>query len=92
VLVQIFALGAFGVAAPRVLEGDTRTFSLGYAAAQGALTLFYGIDLNSATGFAIVYWFVAFAPVTAIGFALFAASPKRPSESLTDLSHPSGEE
>jgi len=59
---------------------------------QGALTLFYGVDLNSATGFAIVYWFVAFAPVTAIGFALFAASPKRPKEGLTDLAHTAGEE
>jgi hypothetical protein len=50
---------------------------------QASLTIFYGVDVNSATGLAIVYWFVAFAPVTAIGFALFAAGPRR--QRLSDL-------
>jgi uncharacterized protein (TIRG00374 family) len=59
---------------------------------QVALTLFYGVDVNSATGLAIVYWFVAFVPVTAIGFALFAAGPKGPREGLTDLAQPVTEE
>jgi uncharacterized protein (TIRG00374 family) len=51
---------------------------------QVALTLFYGIDVDAATGLAIVYWFVAFTPVTLIGFWLFAAGPGR-RESLADL-------
>ena len=59
---------------------------------QVALTLFYLVDVNSATGFAIVYWFVAFAPVTAIGFALFAAGPRHGRKGLADLAHPAAEE
>ncbi len=58
---------------------------------QVSLTLFYGVDLNSATGLAIVYWFVAFAPVTAIGFALFAAGPRR-GRGLSDLAPRATEE
>jgi uncharacterized protein (TIRG00374 family) len=52
---------------------------------QVALTLFYGIDVDAATGLAIVYWFVAFTPVTVIGFWLFAAGPRRKRESLASL-------
>ena len=51
---------------------------------QVALTLFYGIDVDAATGLAIVYWFVAFTPVTVIGFWLFAAGPGK-RESLAEL-------
>lgn len=56
---------------------------------QFALTLFYGVDIDAATGFAIVYWFVAFAPVTLIGFCLFAASPRG---KLAELAEPRAEE
>ena len=57
---------------------------------QASLTIFYGVDVNAATGLAIVYWFVAFAPVTAIGFALFAAGPRR--QKLSDLAPHGSEE
>lgn len=59
---------------------------------QVALTMFYAIDLDAATGFAIVGWFVAFAPVTLIGFVLFAAGPRRRHESLADLAEAGAEE
>ena len=52
---------------------------------QVALTLFYGIDVDAATGLAIVYWFIAFTPVTVLGFWLFAAGPRRKRESLAAL-------
>jgi uncharacterized protein (TIRG00374 family) len=52
---------------------------------QVALTLFYGIGVEAATGLAIVYWFIAFTPVTVIGFWLFAAGPRRKRESLASL-------
>ena len=59
---------------------------------QTALTMFYGVDLDAATGLAIVYWFIAFTPVTLIGFWLFAAGPRRPREGLADLAETRAEE
>lgn len=58
---------------------------------QVALTLFYGVDVDAATGLAIVYWFIAFTPVTLIGFWLFAAGPGR-RESLAELAETAAEE
>jgi len=59
---------------------------------QAALTMFYGVDVDAATGLAIVYWFIAFTPVTLIGFWLFAAGPRRPREGLADLAETRPEE
>ena len=52
---------------------------------QVALTLFYGVDVDAATGLAIVYWFIAFTPVTVLGFWLFAARPGKKRGSLAAL-------
>jgi inward rectifier potassium channel len=41
VLVKLLAVSALGVAAPRVMLGDTRTFSLGYAVVQVVLASLY---------------------------------------------------
>lgn len=59
---------------------------------QVALTMFYGVDVDAATGLAIVYWFVAFAPVTLLGFALFAAGSRHSRSSLSDLAEAAAEE
>lgn len=59
---------------------------------QVALTMFYGVDLDAATGLAIVYWFVAFAPVTLIGFWLFAAGSGSGRASLADLAEAGAKE
>lgn len=59
---------------------------------QVALTMFYGVDVDAATGLAIVYWFVAFAPVTLVGFWLFAAGPGRGRASLSDLAEAGAKE
>jgi len=59
---------------------------------QVSLTMFYGVELDAATGLAIVYWFVAFAPVTLIGFWLFAAGPGRGRASLADLAEAGAKE
>jgi len=56
-----------------------------HKACQVALTYFYGVPLDSATGLAIVYHAVAFVPVTILGFVLFAAGPRRPREGLVRL-------
>jgi len=58
---------------------------------QAALTMFYAVDVDAATGFAIVAWFVSFAPVTLLGFGLFAAGPRR-RESFADLAGAATEE
>ena len=52
---------------------------------QVALTLFYAVDVDAATGLAIVYWFIAFTPVTLIGFWLFATGPRGGRASLAAL-------
>ena len=58
---------------------------------QVALTLFYGVDVEAATGLAIVYWFVAFTPVTLIGFWLFAAAPGRKRKAIASLAERAAE-
>lgn len=57
-----------------------------------ALTFFYGIAIDTATAFALLYWAIAFIPVTVIGFSLFAAGPKRSNRSLADLAEVAAEE
>lgn len=57
-----------------------------------ALTFFYGVAVDTATAFALVYWAIAFIPVTVIGFSLFAAGPRRSHSSLTDLAEAAAEE
>jgi hypothetical protein len=57
-----------------------------------ALTFFYSVSIDTATAFALVYWAVAFIPVTAIGFSLFAAGPRKSKESLADLAAAGAEE
>jgi len=59
---------------------------------QVALTMFYGVDVDAATGLAIVYWFIAFAPVTLLGFWLFAAGPGRGRATLSDLAEAGAKE
>jgi uncharacterized protein (TIRG00374 family) len=56
-----------------------------HKACQVALTYFYGVPLDTATGLAIVYHAVAFVPVTILGFILFVAGPRRPREGLVRL-------
>jgi uncharacterized protein (TIRG00374 family) len=63
-----------------------------HKACQIALTFFYAVPLDTATGLAIVYHAVAFAPVTIIGFALFALGPGRRRESLASLAEAVREE
>jgi len=57
-----------------------------------ALTFFYGVAIDTATAFALLYWAIAFIPVTVIGFALFAAGPRRSKSSLADLAEAAAEE
>ena len=59
---------------------------------QVALTMFYGVEVDAATGLAIVYWFIAFAPVTLVGFWLFAAGPGRDRTTLSDLAEAGAKE
>jgi inward rectifier potassium channel len=49
VLVKLVAVGALGLAAPRVMQGDTRSFSLGYTVVQLALALLYARARGSVT-------------------------------------------
>ncbi len=48
-----------------------------HAAVQVALTDFYGAPVATASGVALLAHAISFVPITAIGFALFAASPMR---------------
>lgn len=57
-----------------------------------ALTFFYGVAIDTATAFALLYWAIAFIPVTVIGFSLFAAGPRRSRESLSDLAEAAAED
>ncbi len=63
-----------------------------HKACQIALTFFYGVEVNTATGLALVYHLVAFLPVTLIGFFLFAAGPGRRGKSLARLAEAPPEE
>ncbi|HEX7669402.1 MAG TPA: low temperature requirement protein A, partial [Polyangiaceae bacterium] len=42
VLVKLLGVSALGLAAPRVMQGDTRAFSLGYTVIEVVLALLYG--------------------------------------------------
>lgn len=57
-----------------------------------ALTFFYGVAIDTATAFALLYWAIAFIPVTVIGFSLFAAGSRRSKQSLADLAEAAAEE
>jgi glycosyltransferase 2 family protein len=63
-----------------------------HKACQIALTFFYGIDVDTATGLAILYHAVSFFPVTLIGFFLFAVGPGRRGKSLARLAEEPPEE
>lgn len=63
-----------------------------HKACQIALTFFYGVEVNTATGLAIVYHVVSFFPVTLIGLALFAAGPRRRGRTLRRLAQAPPEE
>ncbi len=62
-----------------------------HAAVQFALTNLLGVPLAVATGVALIAHAVSFAPISLIGFALFAASPLRRSGLQTLASSPPAE-
>ncbi|HVU05036.1 MAG TPA: low temperature requirement protein A [Polyangiaceae bacterium] len=78
VLLQIFALGAFGVTAPRVLDGDTRTFSVGYGVSQLVLAVFYS-RARSAIGEArsLSTYYAGLYTLSAVVWFSSAATPTR---------------
>jgi uncharacterized protein (TIRG00374 family) len=51
-----------------------------HKACQIALTYFYGVNIDTATGLALIYHLVAFAPVTAIGLFLATRLAEAPPE------------
>jgi uncharacterized protein (TIRG00374 family) len=59
-----------------------------HAALQFALTRVYGVPIATATGVALIAHAVSFAPISLIGFVLFAASPLRRSGLQTLASAP----
>lgn len=83
ILVLLVTLVGIAIPTPGAVGGF-------HKAVQIALTFFYGVDRESATGLAIVYHLVAFLPVTAIGLVLFAV--RAPSESLARLADAPPEE
>lgn len=85
VIVCLFTLVGMLIPTPGAIGGFQAMCSY-------ALTFFYKVPIDPATAFALVYWAVAFVPVTVIGFALFAAGPRKSRESLADLAAAGAEE
>ena len=85
VIVCLFTLVGMLIPTPGAIGGFQAMCSY-------ALTFFYGTSIDTATAFALLYWAVAFIPVTVLGFALFAAGPRRSKQSLTDLAEAAAEE
>lgn len=85
VIVCLFTLVGMLIPTPGAIGGFQAMCSY-------ALTFFYGVTIDTATAFALLYWAIAFIPVTVIGFSLFAAGPRRSRQSLSDLAEAATEE